>query len=159
MEDILECCCDLDIHKEYMVACLLKSPIGEGLKPSSEVREVGTQLKDRVALREWLEAYDCYYVAMESTGIYWQPVYAVLENALKDEMHRMVVNARHMKNVLGKKKKSVLHRVIIISKPSWVKSHGSSHPITNCIFLVGIGDSSYVPIPNGQLAHWLANVS
>lgn len=103
MEDILECCCGLDIHKDNMVACLLKGPIGEGLKPSSEVKEFGTQLNDLVALRDWLEAHDCYYVAMESTGIYWQPVYAVLEKALKDEMHLMVVNARHMKNVPGKK--------------------------------------------------------
>jgi transposase len=85
------------------VACLLKGPIGKGLKPSSEVREFGTQQKDLFALREWLEEHDCRYVAMESTGIYWQPVYAVLENALKDEMHLMVVNARHMKNVPGKK--------------------------------------------------------
>jgi transposase len=103
MEDILECCCGLDIHKENMVGCLLKGPIGEGLKPSSETKESGTQLKDSIALREWLEIYDCYYVAMESTGIYWLAVYAVLEQALKDEMHLLVVNARHMKNVPGKK--------------------------------------------------------
>jgi transposase len=103
MEDILECCCGLDIHKENMVACLLKGPIGEGLKPSSEIKEFGTQLKDLIALREWLETHDCYYVAMESTGIYWQAVYAVLEQSLKDEMHLLVVNARHMKNVPGKK--------------------------------------------------------
>jgi len=108
MEDILECCCGMDIHKENMVACFLKGPIGEGLKPSSEVREFETQLNDLVALREWLEAQDCYYVAMESTGVYWQPVYTVLEKALKDEMHLMVVNARHMKKVPGKKKKQRL---------------------------------------------------
>lgn len=103
MEDILECCCGLDIHKETIVACLLKGPIGRGLKPSSEVKEFGTQLKDLVALRDWLEAHDCNYVAMESTGIYWHAVYAVLEKALIDEMHLIVVNARHMKNVPGKK--------------------------------------------------------
>lgn len=103
MEDILECCCGLDIHKKTMVACLLKGPIGEGLKPSSEIMEFGTQQKDLFALRDWLEVHDCRYVAMESTGIYWQPVYAVLEKPRKDEMHLMVVNARHMKNVPGKK--------------------------------------------------------
>jgi len=103
MEDILECCCGLDIHKESIVACLLKGPIGKGLKPDSEIMEFGTQLKDLVALRKWLEAHECHYVAMESTGIYWQPVYAVLETALSDEMHLLVVNARHMKNVPGKK--------------------------------------------------------
>jgi len=103
MEDILECCCGLDIHKESIVACLMKGPIGRDLKPASEIREFGTQLNDLKLLRSWLEAHDCRYVAMESTGIYWQPVYAVLETALTDAMHLLVVNARHMKTVPGKK--------------------------------------------------------
>jgi transposase len=103
MEDILECCCGLDIHKESIVACLLIGPIEGGLKPRSEIREFGTQLKDLIALRKWLEEPHCRYVAMESTGIYWQPVYAVLETSLSDEMHLLVVNARHMRNVPGKK--------------------------------------------------------
>jgi transposase len=93
----------LDVHKETIVACLMKGPIGEGFKPSSEIREFGTQLRELQALREWLELHNCQHVAMESTGIFWQPVYAVLENALHDEMHLLVVNARHMKNVPGKK--------------------------------------------------------
>jgi transposase len=103
MEDILECCCGLDIHKESIVACLLQGPIKEGLKPRSEIKEFGTQLTDLMALRRWLEGQDCHYVAMESTGIFWHPVYTVLEDALSDEMHLLVVNARHMKNVPGKK--------------------------------------------------------
>ena len=103
MEDILDCCCGLDVHKESIVACLLQGPPGNGLKPQSEVREFGTQLKDLLALRKWLEEHKCNHVAMESTGIYWQPVYAILETSLSDEMHLLVVNARHMKNVPGKK--------------------------------------------------------
>jgi len=103
MEDILECCCGLDVHKESIVACLMKGPMGGGLKPRSEIREFGTQLKELIALREWLEGQDCHYVAMESTGIYWQPVYAVLEQSFTDDMHLLVVNARHMRNVPGKK--------------------------------------------------------
>ena len=103
MEDILDCCCGLDVHKESIVACLLQGPIISQIKPQSEIREFGTQLKDLLALRKWLEEHKCNYVAMESTGIYWQPVYAVLEAALSDEMHLLVVNARHMKNVPGKK--------------------------------------------------------
>ena len=103
MEDILECCCGFDIHKETIVACLLKGSIGEGLKPSSEVKEFGTQLKDLVDLRKWLETHNCQYVAMESTGIYWHAVYEILEQSLIDEMHLWVVNARHIKNVPGKK--------------------------------------------------------
>jgi transposase len=103
MEDILDRCCGLDIHKESIVACLLQGPIRSQMKPQSEIREFGTQLKDLLALRKWLEEHECNYVAMESTGIYWQPVYAVLEAALSDEMHLLVVNARHMRNVPGKK--------------------------------------------------------
>lgn len=103
MEDILECCCGLDIHKESIVACILKGPIGSKLKPESEIKEFGTRLTELLALRKWLEEQDCHYVAMESTGIYWNPVYAVLEASLLDEMHLLVVNARHMRNVPGKK--------------------------------------------------------
>ena len=103
MEDIMYCCCGLDIHKESIVACLLAGPVKSKLKPQNEIREFGTQLRDLLALRRWLEEHKCHHVAMESTGIYWQPVYAVLETALSDEMHLLVVNARHMKNVPGKK--------------------------------------------------------
>lgn len=103
MEDILACCCGLDIHKESIVACILKGPIEEKIKPRSEMREFGTQLKDLQELRKWLKGNDCHYVAMESTGIYWQPVYSILETSLSDEMHLLVVNARHMRNVPGKK--------------------------------------------------------
>jgi transposase len=103
MEDILECCCGLDIHKESIVACLMKGPLEAGLKPRREMREFGTLLNDLEALRSWLEAEDCRHVAMESTGIYWQPVYAVLEPAFSNEMQLLVVNARHMKQVPGRK--------------------------------------------------------
>jgi len=103
MDDILECCCGLDIHKDSIVACLLKGSLEEGSKPQREMREFGTLVKDLIALRSWLEAEDCRHVAMESTSIYWQPVYAVLEQAFCDEMQLMVVNARHMKQVPGRK--------------------------------------------------------
>jgi transposase len=103
MEDLLECGCGLDVHKESIVACLLKGGIETGKKPTKEIREFGTQMKDLIQLREWLREEHCLYVAMESTGIYWQPIYAVLEQALDDEMHLLVVNARHMRNVPGKK--------------------------------------------------------
>lgn len=103
MQDILDTCCGLDVHKETIVACVLKGPLKEGLKPGSEIREFGTQLASLLDLKQWLAEQDCHYVAMESTGIYWQPVYAVLETSLSDDMHLLVVNARHMKNVPGKK--------------------------------------------------------
>jgi transposase len=103
MKDVLNCCCGLDIHKESIVACLLQGPIEGGYKPTSELREFGTQLNDLQRLRSWLEEHGCHHVAMESTGIYWQPIYGILEEALHDEMHLLVVNARHMKQVPGRK--------------------------------------------------------
>jgi len=101
MKDILDCCCGLDIHKDSIVACLMKGPVNQ--QPSSEIRTFSTQNHDIDALRNWLETQECRHVAMESTGIYWQPVYAILELAFDGSMSLIVVNARHMKNVPGKK--------------------------------------------------------
>lgn len=101
MKDILDCCCGLDIHKDTIVACLLKGPINQ--QPSSEIRTFSTLNHDIDALRNWIETQNCKHVAMESTGIYWQPVYAILELAFDGGISLVVVNARHMKNVPGKK--------------------------------------------------------
>lgn len=70
---------------------------------SSEVRTFSTLNHDIGALRNWLEVNGCKHVAMESTGIYWQPVYAILELAYGGDISPVVVNARYMKNVPGKK--------------------------------------------------------
>lgn len=101
MKDILDCCCGLDIHKDTIVACLLKGPVN--MKPSSETRTFTTLIHDIEGLKTWLEGHGCKHVAMESTGIYWQPVYEVLELAYDGDISLVVVNARHMKNVPGKK--------------------------------------------------------
>ena len=57
MDNILTCCCGLDIHKESIVACLLQGPLEEGYKPTSELSEFRTQLTDLYALRDWLRAH------------------------------------------------------------------------------------------------------
>ena len=103
MDEILACCCGLDIHKDSIVACLLQGPVGQGLKPVGEIRGFSTHLADLMALRTWLEKHNCHHVAMESTGVYWQPIYTVLEESLTDDMQLLVVNARHMRNVPGRK--------------------------------------------------------
>ena len=54
-------------------------------------------------LRQWEEETECRNVAMESTGIYWQPIYEILESCFSGEIRLLVVNARHMKNVPGRK--------------------------------------------------------
>ena len=69
MQDILERCCGLDIHKESIVACILKGPLEDRLKPQSEIKEFGTLLNDLIALKKWLDTNQCRYVAMESTGM------------------------------------------------------------------------------------------
>ena len=101
MNDLLTCCCGLDIHKDIVVACLLQGPTDT--KPASEIRSFSTLYHDLIEMRDWLAQANCHHVAMESTGIYWQPIYDVLETVFADEMTLLVVNARHMKNVPGKK--------------------------------------------------------
>lgn len=91
----------LDIHKESVVACLMTGPVD--CKAEMEIRTFGTLSANLQELRQWLEDTDCRYVAMESTGIYWQPIYETLEDCFGGEIELLVVNARHMKNVPGKK--------------------------------------------------------
>jgi transposase len=98
MQDLLGNCCGLDVHKNEVVACLL---IGTSeVQPSSQTRVFSTLAQGLAELKEWLEKQECHHVAMESTGIYWVPVYETLED---DGMQLLVVNARHMKNVPGRK--------------------------------------------------------
>lgn len=101
MKDLLEICCGLDVHKETVVACLLKGNINGN--PEATIRTFSTLLIGLDELKVWLEEENCRHVAMESTGIYWQPVYNVLEEAFDSNMVLIVANARHMKNVPGKK--------------------------------------------------------
>lgn len=100
MKDLLNICCGLDVHKDKIVACVLSGDIGT--TATSEIREFTTLNPDMKALRDWLVNLRCCHVAMESTGIYWQAIYEILEESPID-MTLLVVNARHMKNVPGKK--------------------------------------------------------
>ncbi len=101
MQDILEICCGLDVHKETVVACLLKG--GNDNNPEANTRTFSTLISNLEELKTWLEEENCRHVAMESTGVYWQPVYNVLESAFDGTIVLIVANARHMKNVPGKK--------------------------------------------------------
>jgi len=101
MQDILEICCGLDVHKETVVACLLKGVLNN--KPQAKTRTFPTLLSGLEELKSWLEEENCRHVAMESTGVYWQPIYNVLESAFDGTIVLIVANARHMKNVPGKK--------------------------------------------------------
>lgn len=103
MKDLLEICCGLDVHKNKVVACLLKGELGS--EPKGEFVEFSTLLSGLDSLRLWLIENDCHDVAMESTGVYWFQIYNVLESMFADEggIRITVTNPRHMKNVPGKK--------------------------------------------------------
>lgn len=101
MKDILEICCGLDVHKDTVVACLLNGNLDGS--PSKEIQTFSTLLPGLEALKTWLEEEQCHHVAMESTGVYWQPVHTILEDAFNETMVIIITNARHMKNVPGKK--------------------------------------------------------
>jgi len=97
MEVIIERCCGLDVHQETVVACVLIGAPGE--RPRKEIRTFRTMTRDLEALRDWLQELGVTHVGMESTGVYWRPVYAVLEGCFD----LIVGNARHIRNVPGRK--------------------------------------------------------
>jgi transposase len=97
MEVVVACCAGLDVHQASVVACV--NGTGRGGKSRKEVRTFGTMRDDLIALRDWLKDAGVTLVAMESTGVYWKPVYEMLE----DHFDVMVANARHIKNVPGRK--------------------------------------------------------
>lgn len=99
MEVVVERACGLDVHKRTVVACLI-TPGPDG-KPHKELRTFSTVTADLLRLADWLAAAGCTHVAMESTGIYWRPVYNVLEAA--GHFQLLVVNAQHIKAVPGRK--------------------------------------------------------
>lgn len=97
MEAIIERCCGLDVHKDVVVACMLIGP-PEG-RARKEIRTYGTTTAQLEELRDWLGEAGCTHVGMESTGVYWVPVYTVLE----EHFELIVGNAAHIKNVPGRK--------------------------------------------------------
>jgi transposase len=88
----------LDVHKEQVTACV-RVPGEDGRSRRQEVREFKTTVRGLLAMADWLRAYGVTVVAMEATGVYWRPIWAVLE----DEFELMLVNAAHVKNVPGRK--------------------------------------------------------
>jgi transposase len=91
------CCAGLDVHQQTVVACILKGPLESKLKV--EIREFSTVLSGLLSLQDWLSQEGCNEIAMESTGVYWKPVYNVLESTCDVTL----ANARHIKNLPGRK--------------------------------------------------------
>jgi transposase len=97
METIVERAAALDVHKAQVTACV-RVP-SRGRQRRQEVAEFQTTVRGLLALRDWLKAHRVAQVAMEATGVYWKPVWAILE----DEFDCLLVNARHVKQVPGRK--------------------------------------------------------
>lgn len=98
IEAVLERCAGLDVHQETVVACVLSGDLNEA--PKKELRTYGTTTEDLIQLANWLVNSGCSHVAMESTGVYWKPIWNVLE-AFDFEM--LLANAHHIKNLPGRK--------------------------------------------------------
>ena len=93
MKLVHENCCGIDVHAQMLVACLLR---GKGEK---EIRTFSTMTDDLLRLRDWLQAADCSHVAIESTGVYWKPVFNILE----DTLTVILINPEHARALRGHK--------------------------------------------------------
>jgi transposase len=90
-------CCGLDVHKETVVACLRLVCDGQ---VTTEVRTFRTTTAELLRLSKWLTGNGCTHVAMEATGVYWKPVWHILDDG---EFALLLANAAHVKNVPGRK--------------------------------------------------------
>jgi transposase len=97
MDVIYPRCCGLDVHKREVVACVVSTE-ADGT-PRKVIRAFGTMTPDILALADWLATQEVTHVAMESTGVYWKPIW----NLLEKQFELFLVNARHVKAVPGRK--------------------------------------------------------
>ena len=97
MDTVIERCCGLDVHKDTVVACVRTTV--EGGKRNQETKTFGTTTTELLKLRDWITACKASLVGMESTSVYWKPIFYILE----DEVECWLLNARHMHNVPGRK--------------------------------------------------------
>lgn len=93
MEVVYTHCCGLDVHKKTVVACTI-TPEGK------EICTFSTMTDDLISMVDWIKNKGCTHVAMESTGSFWKPIFNLLE---LEGIQAMVVNAKHIKNVPGRK--------------------------------------------------------
>ena len=96
MEVLYSRCCGIDVHKTFVMACLSIRQQGQRTK---EVRRFSTMTNDLIALRTWLLEVGCTHVGLESTGVYWRPIF----NLLEGHFEILVANAQHIKAAPGRK--------------------------------------------------------
>ena len=93
MKVVHEICCGIDVHAKMLVACLR---LADGQK---QIRSFSTMTDELLRLRDWLVAAQCTQIALESTGVYWKPVFNILEDALKV----ILINPEHAHALRGRK--------------------------------------------------------
>jgi len=123
MQKILGISCGLDVHKDIIEGCILEVN-GTG-EPDAKYETFTTMRGDIMRLREWLVEHGCPNVAMESTGVYWKPIYEILEDA--EGINLCLVNAQHMHNVPGRKRDK--------DDAEWISS----------LYMCGLLNKSFVP--------------
>jgi transposase len=96
MDQLHRRCAGLDVHKDTVVAC---ARVAKGRRLSQHVETFATTTQDLLRLADWLRSHGCTHVAMEATGVYWKPVWHVLE----DSFELVLANARDVRNVPGRK--------------------------------------------------------
>jgi transposase len=97
MQPILKSCCGIDVHKSMIKACIAKGPLDK--PPKLTTRTFSTMTSDLLKLKDWLRENEAEAVAMESTGVYWKPIFNILE----DEFPVVLANPQYLKKVPGNK--------------------------------------------------------
>jgi transposase len=97
MDTMYRCCAGLDVHKQTVTACVRR--VEASGRVAKEVRTFGTTTGELLKLSDWLTSQGAQAAALESTGVFWKPIWNILEGPLK----LVLVNARHIKNVPGRK--------------------------------------------------------
>src|SRR5215472_13083352 len=97
MDILYACCAGLDVHKETVVATVRCRH--DNSKVQQQTRTYGTMTEQLLELADWLEAEGVTHLAMESTGVYWKPIW----NLLEERFTILLVNAQHIKHVPGRK--------------------------------------------------------
>jgi transposase len=97
MHPILESCCGIDVHKSMIKVSIAKGPLDQ--PPKFFTRTFSTMTSDLLKLKDWLRENEVEAVAMESTGVYWKPIFNILE----DEFRIVLANPQYLKKVPGKK--------------------------------------------------------
>jgi transposase len=99
MEMLHPRCAGLDVHRDTVVACVRIQATDGTARPSHELRTFGTKTGELFALADWLSELEVTHVAMEATGVYWRPVWHILDG----DFELVLANAGHIKAVPGRK--------------------------------------------------------